>query len=174
MARAFDPEAWREKARARAKRALASGGKDALVKGRLNDDLHAIEGLKKVVDWCSERDLNIRFTNDAYAGIDGTLIYVNVASRPVTQLCLLLHECGHHLIGACGDKNVVFDETERVDDGEEKTHSDIVNTIGEEFEAWRRGINLARRLKIKLNVKEFSKLKTKLLFTYFKWASKNG
>jgi len=90
---------------------------------------------------------------------------------PGRQLHILLHECGHHLIGS-------KDHTERYGWGYSQTNHHIKKTlrhssdlIDEEFEAWWRGWKLGQRLKLGIDKLLFDKTKSLALKTYFVWAA---
>ena len=53
---------------------------------------------------------------------------------------------------------------------QEKTKKYKISVIGEEYEAWRRGRKLAKRLNIEVDKNKFDLVMTRNLMTYFKWA----
>ena len=53
---------------------------------------------------------------------------------------------------------------------QEKTKKYKISVIGEEYEAWRRGRKLAKRLNIKVNKNKFDSTMARNLMTQFKWA----
>tara|TARA_R110002110_G_scaffold297366_1_gene511475 strand:+ start:85 stop:531 length:447 start_codon:yes stop_codon:yes gene_type:complete len=100
---------------------------------------------------------------------------INICSRKGIEKKLygLLHECGHALIrenwtkfqkefpahAACG-----YDRRKNRTDGYR------VSLVEEEYEAWKRGKRLAKRLGIELDEERFEKHKTKCLMSYMHWA----
>jgi len=100
---------------------------------------------------------------------------INICSRKgiENKLYGLLHECGHALIrenwnkfqkefpahAACG-----YDHRKNRTDGYR------VSLVEEEYEAWKRGKRLAKRLGIELDEERFEKHKTKCLMSYMHWA----
>ena len=93
------------------------------------------------------------------------------------KLYALLHECGHALVrenwtkfekefpahAACG-----------YDGRKNGTAKYRVSLIEEEYEAWKRGKRLAKRLGIELDEARFEKHKTECLMSYIKWAVEAG
>ena len=57
---------------------------------------------------------------------------------------------------------------------QEKTKKCKVSVIGEEYEAWKRGRKLAKRLDIEVNKDKFDLAMTRALMSYFKWAANNA
>ena len=100
---------------------------------------------------------------------------INICSRKGIEKKLygLLHECGHALIrenwtkfqkefpahAACG-----YDRRKNRTDGYR------VSLVEEEYEAWKRGKRLAKRLGIQIDEERFEKHKTKCLMSYMHWA----
>tara|TARA_R110000787_G_scaffold255563_2_gene360897 strand:- start:333 stop:779 length:447 start_codon:yes stop_codon:yes gene_type:complete len=100
---------------------------------------------------------------------------INICSRKGIEKRLygLLHECGHALIrenwtkfqkefpahAACG-----YDRRKNRTDGYR------VSLVEEEYEAWKRGKRLAKRLGIELDEERYEKHKTKCIMSYMHWA----
>ena len=100
---------------------------------------------------------------------------INICSRKGIEKKLygLLHECGHALIrenwtkfqkefpahAACG-----YDRRKNRTDGYR------VSLVEEEYEAWKRGKRLAKRLGIQIDEERFEKHKTKCIMSYMHWA----
>ena len=100
---------------------------------------------------------------------------INICSRKGIEKKLygLLHECGHALIrenwtkfqkefpahAACG-----YDRRKNRTDGYR------VSLVEEEYEAWKRGKRLAKRLGIELDEERYEKHKTKCIMSYMHWA----
>jgi len=88
------------------------------------------------------------------------------------QLYTLLHELGHFLIHrdqkeytrGIGYVPTYYDN---------KSIINKLSEVEEEFEAWRQGRELAKKLKIKIDRDNFEKFKASLLTTYFMWAMKS-
>ena len=101
----FIPEVWMDRAQARFKRAKAAGKPDADERYAL--ETSCIDGLQKVISWCSSRNITVEFCRCS-GGIledDHRLIRCSSKARPDVQLYTILHECGHFLIGRAHPKN---------------------------------------------------------------------
>lgn len=96
------------------------------------------------------------------------LIEINSSASPETQVIRLLHECGHVLIFENGSVHN-FQEKKKY---AEHTVGHKVFTVIEEAEAWRRGGELAKRLKIPINQDVWEKSMVKALKKYINWAAK--
>lgn len=90
-----------------------------------------------------------------------------------SRLFALLHECGHALIRKNWTKfkTEFCAHAEHDGDGRKETNSLKISTLEEEFEAWKRGWKLAKRLNLKLDKDAYNKHKDKYLMTYIKWAA---
>lgn len=98
---------------------------------------------------------------------------VKMSSRfsPERQLFLLLHECGHMLIGnRRKHERYGMGYTKQNDPQICKTLHHRFDVLDEEMEAWFRGLKLARRLKLKIDKSTFHSFRLSRLKTYAKWA----
>ncbi len=167
MAR-FDAEVWKARATARCARATAAGKPDAAA--RLDRDLKHIADLATVIAWCERKKLEVVFGKNPNGVIEGKTIKINGRLRPEQQLYVLVHECGHHLIGS-REKDDRYGQGYNADDpGEKRTLHHRVDVVDEEFEAWDRGRKLAGRLGVKLDRKAFHKARAGYLKSYMQWA----
>ena len=89
------------------------------------------------------------------------------------RLFALLHECGHALIRRDWTKfkTEFCAHAEHDGDGRKETKSLKISTLEEEFEAWKRGWKLAKRLNLQLAKDAYTKNKDKYIMTYIKWAA---
>ena len=168
----FDPELWRTRATKRFLKASAAGKLTCGVK--YNREMKAINDLDVLISWCHKKRIEVNFGRIPSGVYESHLqkIIVNGRLNPESQLFVLLHECGHHLIG---DRRA--DErfgqgypalTNRSSVPRSMTHR--VDVIDEELEAWARGLKLAKRLKIVIDLPRFNRIRTEYVRTYFKWA----
>jgi Zn-dependent M32 family carboxypeptidase len=90
-----------------------------------------------------------------------------------SRLFALLHECGHALIRRDWTKfkTEFCAHAEHDGDGRKETKSLKISTLEEEFEAWKRGWKLAKRLNLQLDKDAYTKNKDKYIMTYIKWAA---
>ena len=140
-------------------------------------DIASIEGLSVIVDWCYSRGLIVEFIKTRNGGLydhEDKRINVSCHLRPEKQLHTLLHECGHHLVEARG-----HNATDRFGNGYRNVNPDILRTfvhevdlLDEEFEAWSRGLRLAERLNVSVNVESYNSTKAKCIKTHLKAALK--
>lgn len=173
----FSEELWKERALTRFKRAcLQSTSKQsrALADKQWQTDINCIDAMNVVVNWCTSKKIDVQFGKKSGAIYDPNTrsITMTVHSGPEKQLFMLLHECGHHLIGFTKDD-------ERFGKGYPFIGDSDVNTtfhhrlacLEEEIEAWHRGWKLSKRLKLELDRDRFDKVRVECLKGYIKWAN---
>lgn len=172
----FDVELWKTRATARFTKACAAGVKTA---GRnLHRDLAAIDALEAVIGWCASRQVDVVFSrrpNGLYESGDEktrSRITLNGRLSPESQLFVLLHECGHHLIGDRKPNQRFGNGWHAADGAAKRTLLHRVDIIDEELEAWHRGWNLAKRLRIKVNLGRYNEARARYVKTYLQWAAK--
>jgi len=170
----FNSELWKERAWARYTRAVQSGRAQKIDETNWALDVLAINDLELLVNWCKNHKLKVVFakkSNGTYYHDDKQITICSNLS-PRSQVIVLLHECGHHLIE-------VQELHERFVLGYSQTDPEITKTfehriacLEEEFEAWHRGWKLARRLCLCVDRESFDKYRVKCLRTYIKWSLK--
>lgn len=173
----FDRQLWWDRAWARFKRQVPKGTtrkKKAQAERQWYRDALHIDKMGSVVDWCSSKGIKVQFgkkPGGMYNALDKT-ITIACRAAPEKQLYMLLHECGHHLIG--------FDEhDERFGMGYPYVEDSNINStfqhrlacLEEEMEAWNRGWRLSKRLHLKLERPAFDKVRLYCLRSYIKWAN---
>jgi hypothetical protein len=171
----FNHDLWLERAEARykkaAKRATSRPRREEL-RQRWLREIRCIHGLAEVIGWCNMKGIDVSFGRKVGAAYDATDKTVSMAGRmsPEKQLYMLLHECGHHLIG--------FDEgDERFGKGYPFVEDPKYNTtfqhrfacFEEEIEAWNRGWRLGKRLGLELPREDFDKVRLDCLRSYTRW-----
>lgn len=133
----------------------------------------SIAHLSNVIAWCEGKGLKVQFVK-RFAGIyepSDMLIRICGRLEPEQQLYVLLHECGHHLVGdrQPGER---YGNGWNVDDGPTKrTLVHRIDVLDEELEAWHRGLKLAKRLKIKVNQERYNLIRARYVKTYCKWVT---
>lgn len=163
----FDRKKWIDNASKRFKRSPKS---QSAIKKLKNDKKH-IACLQKLVKWCKNKSIEVMFyasSTNKYE-VEDRRISINKRLSPEKQVYVILHECGHVLVG---DK----ENHERYGMGYSQFDPNVVRTlrhkcdvIDEEFEAWHRGWVLGKRLNLKLSKCDFDKTKSLSLKTYFVW-----
>lgn len=138
----------------------------------LQRDKVAINGIRTVVEWCDARSLDVVFTRIHGGEYDANTKTITVSGRasPESQLFILLHEVGHHLIDTCGTSRARCSKGYSLPGTNDNSMHFKVDTIEEEFEAWDRGRRLAKRLGIKLNSEKFNAYKVSSIKSYLQWA----
>ena len=100
---------------------------------------------------------------------------INICSRKGVEkkLYALLHECGHALIRENWSKfSKEFPAHAECgyDGRKNRTDSYRISLVEEEYEAWKRGKRLAKRLGIKFDEERYEKHKVQCLMSYMYWA----
>lgn len=177
MATPFNEDTWKQRAGRRRERAQRAGRLPSKVQSQWEDDLRYIRGLRVVVEWCEARSLVVEFRKQ-HGGVYYTSqgrITISDGASPKLQLHYLLHECGHHLIGP-KRRGERFGMGYGLDDERllRSPHHKL-DVIEEEFEAWHRGWNLGRKLRIVTRKDRvcYDDTRIKMLRTYIDWASKS-
>jgi hypothetical protein len=169
----FNVEVWRSRALARYRRTAATGRPDP--DEGYQRDLIAIDGLARVIGWCEGKQHEVIFDSRYGAEYDGSTrrFRVNGRAKPETQLYLLLHECGHYLIGypQRGERFSEGYSSHAIPGGKRRLIYRI-DVLDEELEAWHRGRRLGARLGAKIDKAAFDKLRTECIKNYAKWAVK--
>lgn len=173
----FDPDVWRKRAWARFRRAHLRGVPKREGEATYAADMYAISDLEKVIGWCSSKKLTVEFVKKAaatYIYHEGT-IKVSARLSPARQVVLLLHECGHHLIG-------MKEHHERFgmgypmsgDQTWNKTFHHRIACLEEELEAWHRGWKLVQRLCLNVDRELYDAVRLECIRTYVWWTVRPG
>ena len=177
----FDSQLWKERAWSRFTRAVAplrSRDKEAhsAAERKWVGDIVAIGALDRVIGWCSERCIDVNFVKKPLGTyFYGTKeIYISSRLKPYNQLVILLHECGHHLIGDAEHHDRFGLGYPQTDPEVTKTFRHRVACLEEELEAWHRAWKLSQRLELNLDRDEFDAVRLDCIRTYVHWALKPG
>lgn len=167
----FNPDLWRERAWARFSRALRRGGDELTLTMQWSADVLAIGDLAKLIDWCTSKALSVTFEKKVGGVYDASNKNIMISSRllPRRQVILLLHECGHHLIGRKEHHGRFAMGYPQTDPEVIKTFHHRVAVLEEEMEAWHRGWNLSQRLELNLDRDTFDVVRLECIKTYMKW-----
>jgi hypothetical protein len=134
------------------------------------------DGVERVIDWCAERCIDVDFVKKPlgtyYYG--AKQIYISSRLKPYNQLVILLHECGHHLIGDAEHHERFGLGYPQTDPVVTKTFRHRVACLEEELEAWHRAWKLSQRLELGLNRDDFDEVRLDCIKTYVHWALKPG
>lgn len=173
--REFDLNKWRYRADARRARLVKKGYSEELALAQMSYELTVIRSLATLIDWCEKRGLTVLFgkhENGTYDEYYKTIV-IAANAHPEKQVFYLLHECGHHLVFSHpGNPN-------RFEMGYPQTDKEVTRKfqhrlacLEEEMEAWQRGRNLAKKLKLKFNEDNLESLRIHCLGSYVRWACK--
>lgn len=177
MGISFDENMWVERA---VRRLRAAGSSEAEEQAALNkyvEDLTYIRNLSKVVEWCNGQRLLVEFVprdgGDYWWEERRITVCKNTSLQ--YQLHVLLHECGHHLIGKPKPHKRFGMGYGNHEAAEKKTIHHKLDILEEEFEAWHLGWQLGRQLNVlKISDKQaFDKNRTRSLKLYVDWAAKS-
>lgn len=107
-------------------------------------------------------------TDDCNSEIDFNTKQITIHSRhtPERQFYLLLHEIGHALVRD-NSEGKLFDHA--WEDFTLNSATCKLSVIEEEFKAWEAGYNMAKRLGLKLNLRNFQIFRSGKLRTHMEW-----
>lgn len=172
----FDASVWQKRAAARRDAAIAAGKDADRAHAQWEDDVKNTESLRVVVEWCEARSLTVNFCRRG-GGIYYTAdkqIKVSGRASPRSQVHILLHECGHFLIGTKDRKDRYQKGYAAVDPNVRKSTIHRIDILDEEFEAWHR----AWRLGLKLGAlresdrEHFDLTRVSMLNSYILWGAR--
>lgn len=173
----FDENRWLERAVRRLRAAGSSEAEEQAALDKYLEDLNHIRNLSKVVEWCKRQRLLVEFVSNGGGEYWWEERRITVCKDTTTQhqLHVLLHECGHHLIGRPKPHKRFGMGYGNDEAAEKKTIHHKLDILEEEFEAWHLGWQLGRQLKVlKISDKQaFDKNRTRSMKLYVDWASKS-
>ena len=128
---------------------------------------------QKLTEWLEDRGYALKLYTDAPDEVrwcPKKEIHIDTRNWIEKRLHILLHECGHILVCSNSfDRNIMLSSATDGRCTSGRAHA--IARIGEEYEAWKRGERLAKRLNIRINAEKFDKLKTQCLMSYVNWAA---
>lgn len=170
----FDRDVWllraRKKLESRATKRPSSI--DALA-DEYAEEIDSIEMIDAVVGWCTSKGIDVVFRKhhgDWYDS-DKKTVEINCKASIKRQLHAMLHECGHHLIGSATNNVYANGWPKAFDHRVKRTKKHKIDVLEEEFEAWKRGERLAKKLGLKLDVRSYNETRVRSLSTYVRWAA---
>ena len=173
----FNKNEWIERAR---RRYLAVDKPDcdlSLGLFKYSEDVRCIEGLVQVISWCTKQKITVDFIsrNGGEYFAEDRKITVCKNTSPQHQLHVLLHECGHHLIGKPNPDQRFGMGYDNDEAAQRNTIHHKIDILEEEFEAWHRGWRLGIRLGAlkQFDKPAFDKNRTRMLRQYIDWASRS-
>ena len=132
-----------------------------------NKDFKIVEG------WLASRGWHVYSYTDATDATYWHLKQIHIDSRKHSEkrLYTLLHECGHVLVDDNRDRIHSLSRNAHTDAPQRASREKRIAILSEEYEAWKRGERLAKRLDIKINTKKFDAHRATCLMSYTNWAS---
>jgi len=124
-----------------------------------------------VLSWLEKRGYHIDFDRNGDDSVDREvkIVSINSTRSKETQLYILLHECGHVLVQ---DSDKIVNGIEEVlCKYSERTKIYKAFTVIEEVEAWKRGLALAKRLRISVNKEKWNRDVARAIGAYMRWAT---
>ena len=125
-----------------------------------------------ITAWAKLRGYKVfgKWEEDAFYDKDKEIVYSLRTKEKKNQMYSLLHECGHALAYESeGYKNNFPNlATIRFKTGKVSRRRNVVKceTIAEEWDAWKRGFNLSRRLDININREDYFDYASRYVMTY--------
>ena len=129
----------------------------------------AKQAIECLVSWAESKSYTVEFAKNGDDSICkiSKQIEINNSRPPEVQFYRLLHECGHALIFENGSKlNFEPNIQPKQDNSQIRTL-----TVIEEIEAWKRGLTLAKRLKIPVDEKKWESAMLSAIRKYIVWAA---
>jgi len=126
------------------------------------------EDLDKLIMWANERGYSVDVSPDGDNSVDGESKIIFISSKRTTdyQVCVLLHECGHIQIF---ENKGTLNMTDSKSQWSEASRKHRASILIEEVEAWRRGINLSRKLKLSIDIDTIKLNMINAILKYAKW-----
>lgn len=126
----------------------------------------SVKAVRKVIFYLESRNVEVRKGRDnVYYPEDDVIIY-NAQGNYVNQLYTLLHEAGHFLQSRSRTftaMNLVYGDADLM-----QTNYQKFRLLEQEMDAWDRGLKLAKRLDIKLDVIDYRKNAAYFIMQYVK------
>lgn len=123
--------------------------------------------LTKLLSWCKKKKLQVIMSPKAENFRDESKIVISSRLSHSTKIVYILHEAGHALIDSkedCSRFGAGYPSSST------KTFLNRSSIVFEELEAWKRGWDLAKRLKLKLSKSFYNKKRNESMKLYFQWA----
>jgi len=170
--RLFDLNFWKERVQKRYKSNIKKGYTPDYAMAVYLVELANVKNLDKLVKWCTKRGLTVYFKRHENGTYDECFKSIMIAANasPIKQVVYLLHECGHHLIHQHpGEPNRFLMGYDQTDPHITCTFQHRLACLEEEMEAWQRGRNLAKKLKLRIDEDVLELMRINCLKSYIKW-----
>ena len=131
---------------------------------------------KKIGAWIARHGFRITYKKDASDMVcfHTRRVFINASQAKDRRVAALLHEAGHINIyvrrEARAGVRIASSSSEEETEARSRSVEKIA-TLHEEIEAWDKGNEIGRRLRIRINDHSFTKLKARCVMTYVRWAA---
>lgn len=138
------------------------------------DDIFWLRQLRDLERYCNEKGYRVVYrdveTDAVY--FEKKMFVMNSKLSNEVSMYHLLHEIGHlRVMRKKKTYNEVYDYI--FDNFSKASLTHKIAILQEELDAWREGLNLARRLDIHIDRRKWEITKTKCISTYLSWAVRN-
>jgi len=126
------------------------------------------EDLDKLIIWAESRGYMVDISPSGDNSVDKESKIISISSRRDIryQVCVLLHECGHVQIF---DNSGTMDMDDLTSKGGKNSRKRKTAVLIEEVEAWRRAINLSKKLNISVETEYIKSCMINAILKYAKW-----
>lgn len=170
--RKFDINFWKARVENRMARSVAKGVLEFVAMKQYLVDMSCVRDISKLIGWCDRRALTVYFKRHENGTYDSNFksIMISANASPAKQVIYLLHECGHHLIQQHPGSHNRFDMGyNQTDPAITSKFPSRLACLEEEIEAWQRGRNLAKKLKLRIDDRTLDDVRINCLKSYVKW-----
>jgi len=124
--------------------------------------------LEKLIVWSNEKGYMVDISPEGDNSVDKISKIISISNKRDIeyQVCVLLHECGH--IQIFENEGVLNMDKTRTKWGN-SSRKYKTSILIEEVEAWRRGINLSKKLKLSINIDIIKFNMINAILKYAKW-----
>ena len=139
--------------------------------------------MQRLKKWLAQRDFDLELEDGADDSVcfDDKTVYINSKATKNSQLSTLLHECGHVHIFMERHQNrkrrcagATWAQWNRLPSTRRLPLKDKILTVTEEIDAWDRGMDLRKKLNIRVPLRTYRMVRTRSLMTYIRWCDYSG
>lgn len=132
------------------------------------DNINYKEDLEKLISWATDKGYSIDISAEGDNSVDRGAKIISLSNkRPLKyQVCVLLHECGHIQIFE-NEGTLCMDRIRS--NWSANSRKAKTSILIEEVEAWRRGTNLAKKLKLSVSDDDIKLNMINAILKYAKW-----
>ena len=173
--RQFDLTFWTARVAKQHARLIKKGDSAEFAMKQYLFTMSHVRALNKIIGWCDKRGLTVYFRRHENGSYSEAYKTITIAANalPAKQVAYLLHECGHHLISQhASEPNRFLMGYGQTDSAITRTFQHRLACLEEEIEAWHRGMNLAKKLKLRFDDDIIDFIRVDCLKSYIKWTVK--